>query len=51
MQIYRKYCGTITASFSHPKQHHSGGKNGFRFSCMFLIGRIPTISTRRIFVF
>ncbi|CAB0009207.1 unnamed protein product [Nesidiocoris tenuis] len=29
---------TITTSFSHPKQHHSGGKNGFRFSCMFLIG-------------
>ncbi|CAA9993890.1 unnamed protein product, partial [Nesidiocoris tenuis] len=28
---------TITSSFSHPKQHHSGGKNGFRFSCMFLI--------------
>ncbi|CAB0014955.1 unnamed protein product [Nesidiocoris tenuis] len=28
---------TITTSFSHPKQHHSGGKNGFRFSCMFLI--------------
>ncbi|CAB0003030.1 unnamed protein product, partial [Nesidiocoris tenuis] len=27
----------ITTSFSHPKQHHSGGKNGFRFSCMFLI--------------
>ncbi|CAA9993510.1 unnamed protein product, partial [Nesidiocoris tenuis] len=25
----------ITTSFSHPKQHHSGGKNGFRFSCMF----------------
>ncbi|CAB0011974.1 unnamed protein product [Nesidiocoris tenuis] len=28
---------TITASFSHPKQHHSGGKNGFCFSCMFFI--------------
>ncbi|CAB0005722.1 unnamed protein product, partial [Nesidiocoris tenuis] len=28
---------TITTSFSHPKQHHSGGKNGFCFSCMFLI--------------
>ncbi|CAB0006685.1 unnamed protein product, partial [Nesidiocoris tenuis] len=28
---------TITTSFLHPKQHHSGGKNGFRFSCMFLI--------------
>ncbi|CAA9997870.1 unnamed protein product [Nesidiocoris tenuis] len=28
---------TITTSFLHPEQHHSGGKNGFRFSCMFLI--------------
>ncbi|CAB0000966.1 unnamed protein product, partial [Nesidiocoris tenuis] len=27
---------TITTSFSHPKQHHSGGKNEFCFSCMFL---------------
>ncbi|CAA9997661.1 unnamed protein product [Nesidiocoris tenuis] len=29
---------TITTPFSHPKQHHSGGKNGFRFSCVFLNG-------------
>ncbi|CAB0019377.1 unnamed protein product [Nesidiocoris tenuis] len=37
---------TITTSFSHPKQHHSGGKNGFRFSCMFLITN-SHFSTRR----
>ncbi|CAB0005569.1 unnamed protein product [Nesidiocoris tenuis] len=41
MKLGRAYGGTaflkiITTSFSHPKQHHSGGKNGFRFSCMFL---------------
>ncbi|CAB0013378.1 unnamed protein product, partial [Nesidiocoris tenuis] len=34
---YQQHNKIITTSFSHPKQHHSGGKNGFRFSCMFLI--------------
>ncbi|CAB0003442.1 unnamed protein product [Nesidiocoris tenuis] len=37
IRVFCKVPVTITTSFSHPKQHHSGGKNGFRFSCMFLI--------------
>ncbi|CAB0016917.1 unnamed protein product [Nesidiocoris tenuis] len=45
-RLPNRWCVIITTSFSHPKQHHSGGKNGFRFSCMFLIMKIANIAVQ-----